>query len=73
MTAYPDNRHHPRERPAYSEGLHSCVASGEIGNYIKAASIEQFVYFCWLDLSTKDQAFAPGSATSSPQGPNSLL
>ena len=73
MTACPNDRHHPRERPAYSEGLHSCVASGETGNYIKSVSTEQFVEFCWIDLSTRDQAFAPGSATSSPYSPNPLL
>lgn len=33
MTTYPDDR----ERPAYSEGLHSCIPSGETGNYIKSA------------------------------------
>lgn len=60
----------PRKRPAYSEGLHSCLASGEIGNYIKSVFMEQFVGFSWLNLSARAQAFAPGSVTSPPYGPN---
>lgn len=39
----------PRERPAYSEGLPSCVASRETGNYIKPVSTEQFVNFFRLE------------------------
>lgn len=56
-------------RKGLPAGLHSSVVSRETGNNVKLVPVEQFVDFCWLGLSTRDQAFGPGFATRSLHGP----